>query len=391
MEMLSQQSGPIFLIAVGVLMLVYWEQCNRAETPLPLVRHPAGLLRPAFQRLGKNRRLVGALLMLSAVSGVMANGLMARRLSHQLPEGSFADLLHALPSHLANSAANAWQQLSLGLPNWRSPLSGGWIFDVAFSVALAVALTLFWRRRPEWLSPGLHRRVPAVAILAWLAAADMLVNQPLFWRWIIATRNLPMAVGVPWGVMSELIRAPWVALGLSLVWQMAQGRRWSLREAVRDALRYWPAIMVLQAARPLVLLAAYALRSIPVAPILLVYALELAIAAGFLLPWIILGDGLTLGAAVRRQVALWRERRADLGLFLLRYFTLIFLPAMLLNSLTGLFRAVVPSGLLLGPVEMAWQLLQAMITALAWVEFRKLERTAARPAEAAEPTEAVGD
>jgi hypothetical protein len=285
---------------------------------------------------------------------------------------------------VANSAVNAWQQLSLGLPNWRSPLSGGWIFDAAFAVVLAVALTLFWRRRPEWLSPGLQRRVPAVAALSWLFAATLVLNHPwLPWRMDGASLQLPPALGLPWSVMQEMLRGPWVALGLSLVWQMAQGRRWSLREAVRDALRYWPAIMVLQAARPLILLVAYALHSIPGAQISVVYALDLAIAAGFLLPWIILGEGLTLRAAVRRQIELWRERRADLGLFLLRYFTLIFLPAVLLHSLTGgAFRAVVPSGLLLGPVEMAWQLLQALIVALAYVELRKLERTEALPAEA---------
>jgi hypothetical protein len=381
------QAGPVFLVGVVVLILVYWAQWQQAQPEgLPLARHPAGLLLPALRRLWKNRRLVGALLVMSVISNGLLGWLRAQAMGRSLEDTSFLDELRALHAHLSAAGAVPWSQVIQTLPNWRNPLGVGWGFEQVLALVLAVTLTGFCWRRPAWLSPELHRRLPVLTGLVWLYAAGHVVNQPLVPFTLAGpSLSLPRSFAVPWVMVRYLLSTPWVALGLSLMWQMAQGRGWSLREALRDALRCWPAVMVLQAPRVVPLAVGYSLQHVaPGAEMVVSYVMQAVVLAGLFLPWIILGEGLTLGAAVRRHVALWRDRAPDLGLFLLRYFTLIFLPGLFINVLTGNFREIWWTWAVLAPLRMTWALLTTMIVALAYVELRKAERQSVVPVEAGE-------
>ena len=385
MDFASPAAGNVYLAVVAALIIVYWAQwANALPERLPLARHPAALLVRAGSALWKNRTLVALFLVL---------GVGAEFLWQILPwarptspgTGSLLQQLLLFPHELRLQFQMSLDHLSFGLPSWEDPF---WLHQLnqLLALALAVYLTGVGIRRPSWLAPGLQRRAPGAALMLWASVAS--------YGWFLAYEHWAVGFRGPhslWPILpvillGALFAAPWSAFAFSLVLQIAAGKRWSLRRAVEDCLRAWPAFLLVQVLPvlrwtvPAFLQKHFALGTIAE------YTLLFLIAAGFLVPWIILAESESFGGAVRRQVALWRARPADLGLFLLRYFTVAFTLGTVVASLRYCFGGLTATREITMLLEALWHLILAVVLARAYLEFRKLERAEAREATPAPPS-----
>ena len=374
---------PLALVLLGwalVLIDYYTRWQRRDEQPLPLLRHPVTLLARAARRLWRHRSLLWLVVGLGLATWLF-NVFVWRRSFYVHNHVPWSVLwwgfdLNGAAGFLRNLAATVQYRFSEGLPGWRDLLPSFFLLPVL----PGLALLYLWRRRPAWLAPGLQRRAGLLSVLS-LGYLALSVAGAIWWpaSWLMhAEPRVRLAVALTNELLDRVGMVAWTVVGWSLVWQVARRGRWSLREAVRDILRCGWLAAAAMAALTLLSLATVWLPD-AVRPLSMsTYALGQALL--FLLPWVLLAERRDLRGTWRALVFLWRERTADLGLFLLRYAAL-FLPVNLLLDLlkqachtTG--TPVIFPGALLIPLSVGLPLLMALTSALFYLELRKQLRQA---------------
>jgi hypothetical protein len=402
---------PGWLFLLGQLEGLFRRKAPRLlgdPDPLPRVRHPVALIWTAARRLWRNRSLavwVLALWVISALlSGLWIDPVMRHRLEPAPCPPMSGERMGTRSSGSfgrVEGGRNFQYSLQIALTQLsRSPLdlSAGWTrFQLVPAtltspalLALGVGLLVLRRRRPWWLSPGLRRRCLTAGLVAVFAgiASGWYYYGTVFWpprfsgiqlrgAWSYVEVLLITSVGV-------VVVAPATVLQWSLTWQIAQGRRWSWREMLRDVVRYWfPAgLCAVMLALPLGVTLLWL-------PPVLGSPLGLVLSALVLfLPWALLGEGVSLGAVLARVVALWRQRWGDLGMFALRYWAVTAWGLSLLGALQELFPGHGIWAIGHYPLAAATMLVRwafVMATAVAYLELRKGERAEEAMRVAASP------
>jgi hypothetical protein len=374
----------LVLLTWAVVVIEYWARWeHRAEQPLPLLRHPVALLALAWRRLWRNRSLLWWVLGLSLATWAYNSFILRPRMfrSYGMPSGITWWNFQAPNSPLSSLLTAVPYRLEEVLPGWGASPIHSLFSDVLGLVPLILGVALLYvsRRRPVWLAPGLQRRAASLGFLS-LGCTVLVVATAVIGQRTEAARSAHLArsVGLGWGLAGLFLQGvgllPWVVLTWSLVWQVARGGRWSLRQAVRDLLqRGWVALPVVVAMEVFFgarVGLAWLAGTRWTLPLLLVPEPLL-----FLLPWIVVGERAEAAGIWREVVALWRYRYADLGLFLLR-FGALFLPVRLifdlLNQMSGAL-AVFPHVLFM-LAQAALAFLMALTAALFYVELRKERR-----------------
>ncbi len=401
-------------------------RCCPAPNPLPLSRHPLGLAWTAARRLWKNRTLVGWLLGLMLVAAVLDHvwftPVMYARMAAErgvsledeapgptqpgtrprvAPDGAtspplglglrlhdsyeerrrlFAFRPQGLvlaPSSLLQNANT--QYLLRFLPDWpRLHLFERSLFLGLLLLALGVGLAGLALCRPHWLAPGLRRRFRAAAAAAIVgAAAALYLGYIMVYGVWWGPGGLPTRAD--WAPVSLLVVASMVGLSVgtafewSLVWQVAQGRRWNLREALRDAVRYWPAaLLIVAAVVAFQMLAArtgcFLLAAVPV---------QLLVAVTFFVPFLVVGEGLSLPAALGRGVRLWRQHWSTLTVFILRATAVALIVAVPLGVLELVLGPALFSDYLRDAPRVLFRVVYAVTLAVWYVEMWRVDRAGA--------------
>ena len=395
-----------------MVYLVQWRLAGPAG--LPLARHPAALLLRAFPALWRNRGMIALFLALAALSAAVQGHFLA---ASYLPGPQQQRLsLSLAQTFVARLFGLGWIAALLpSLPSWVHGFHAGNYLEPLVLLALAMALGVAAFRPPVWLDPGPRWRPLLAALFLLLASVSSVFAAYLVLVLSGLRPDLLAADGdrvarlLPFSSLSTLgllLAAPWSAFAYSLVWQMAQGRRCRLRVALQDTIRLWPAVLCLEVTALPAILGSFGfdlakgffLSSHHVSAFSTATTVTRAVSgwgnmlftllasAVFLLPWIILGEGLGFVAALREHFRLWRKRGRDLGVFVVRYFTLMLVPGILLAPLEYFCRPRPLPAALLALGSGVWSLARAVTLAQAYLEFRQLEPSEAREATPAPPS-----
>ena len=406
------------LLAVCALVLLhYWTSRDRATGPLPRLHHPVALLSLAARRLWRNRSLVGIIL------GLVLVGTLAQYFwLTPMQEGQFRDRPGRLssqwkfdgkPAYEASGdfrfpipprglflfspekLPGAWAGILDQLPGpelWeRLPQPNaevffrniGVMFDLAL-LALFAWLVALWAKRPTWLAPGLRRRAPGAALLMVAATGLRVLLSYLSLYGITVPAHSPWIANLFYPALTFALVAclttPLVALAWGLAWQVARGGRWDLRQAVRDALRHWPAVLAVLLGLFLAQIVPFWASLVPLhwlAKLLSVLAtvLHVAVFLFFCLPWAIVGDGLSLREALADVVDLWRRHWRDLAIFIPRYTAIMLLAGIPLRLLGEMTQGGLVTGFLSEGVRLLYRLVGALAVVIWYVEARKLRRS----------------
>ncbi|HEY3397359.1 MAG TPA: hypothetical protein VGM19_06805 [Armatimonadota bacterium] len=373
-------SNVVVLLWVG--LVVGWLAAYLSALPdrLPLTQNPLALLALAWRRLwGKNRSLLGWIVVISLVQrpaefllswlGRPDGGPVLRQLADTWWRFPWAEMGSDLPRRVRQSLETPYF-LPQSLPNW------GVVLNSQFLLPVALGLGLVWIavRRPSWLAPGLRRgSLPLAGLL--LSAATLRLALSTWMPEVRGKTPTPSELRLehllPFAAFLMLLAAtPVVVFAWSLVWQVARGARWSLREAVRDTLRYWWAGCLLYAS-------IYLLQLLPTSAQRLVGPVydgwRVVVAVFFLLPWLLLSEGRGLGWSLRQALTLWRTNSRDLLLFALRYVVLAS-PLLLGLWVFRIGNSFLLASDLVTAVKQVVNLLLLLTCAIFYVELRKRQR-----------------
>jgi hypothetical protein len=290
-----------------------------------------------------------------------------------------ADLLWCL-EFLASEELPSWLYLKLFSIWLRAPE------QLPPLLILAVALVTLWVRHPRWVPPGLAKRLPHVTILT-LAAILLWVGRaalgPILYLW--GQGALPPTRALLWlsDVFSYALVAgnfallsPALAFEWGLIWQVARGERWDLRRGIRGLLQYWPPVLVINVTYwgLFYYVTAYTYWLWP-APH---QSLRLLQAAAFCLPWLVVGRGLGLRAALGGVVTIWREYWRDLLVYFARYMAIALLVGSPLKLLQDAARGGLVTGFLTDSIVMLFNLVLGLSLVLLFIEIVKARRSRKR-------------
>jgi hypothetical protein len=355
----------LLVLVWAAVVIEYWARWqHRAEQPLPLLRHPVALLALAARRLWRNRSLLWWVLGLSlatwAINSFLWRPLMLRSYLYRMHMGVAWWGFDAVgfQQFLSRLMSQAPYRVFSSMPGWDSGFPLGWGIP---ALILGVALLYVSLRRPAWVAPGLRRHAALLGFLSLGGPVVYLVMMVVGPRAPMDRALLMQAVGLLGGFLTEVGLIAWTVLGWSLVWQVARGGRWNLRQGLRITLRRAWVALPLVAAMALLRTVGFGiirapslhwLESLWLAPEPLL----------FLVPWMVVGEQENLAGIWREAVELWRYRYADLGLFLLRLGAL-FLPVQLLSDLLNQTSRDSTGAVVIFPA-VVWMLALAALTLL---------------------------
>ncbi len=328
-----------------------------------LVRNPLGMVARACSRLWTNRRMVWLLVALWVVHlavlhmlvGVRAksvhnrifSAVVPRQAAFRLPPRSLQpNFLLVMPDDIEPArtlSARFPRIIHLGL------CSPGWPANTLALGLFACVMLYAGIRRPEWLRDELRQRIRLPTLLT-LAAFLVLV------AWGVATyretHRHPMPIYS--GTLSMLLTLLWLLLEAAfvafvwhLIYQIGAGKRWDVRRAMVVAADAWPAVamllMVLCLPAPLLRLIPNEVAH-PVTVNKLARTLPIVLSFAFVfVPWLIVGGGLSLPAALLANFRVLLRHWRDVGAFCAFYSVTVVPLIWLILAIAGGISAVAPA------------------------------------------------